>query len=61
MPNYFESFIDYVAARNPNQPEYLQAVKEVAEDVIPYIEKHATDLIACKLFERITEPERTIS
>lgn len=61
MPNYFESFIDYVAARNPNQPEYLQAVKEVAEDVIPYIEKHATDLIACKLFERITEPERTVS
>ena len=61
MPNYFESFIDYVAARNPNQPEYLQAVKEVAEDVIPYIEKHATDLIACKLFERVTEPDRTIS
>lgn len=61
MPNYFESFIDYVAARNPNQPEYLQAVKEVAEDVIPYIEKHAADLITCKLFERITEPERTIS
>ena len=61
MPNYFESFIDYVAARNPNQPEYLQAVKEVAEDVVPYIEKHATDLIACKLFERITEPDRTIS
>src|SRR5690606_25172843 len=26
-----------------------------------YIEKHATDLIACKLFERITEPERTVS
>src|SRR5690606_18940332 len=28
---------------------------------IPYIEKHAPDLIDCKLFERITEPERTVS
>ncbi len=61
MPNYLESFVDYVTVRNPNQPEFLQAVKEVAEDVIPYIENHASDLIACKLFERITEPERTVS
>ncbi len=61
MPNYLESFVDYVTARNPNQPEYLQAVKEVAEDVIPYIESHAKDLITSKLFERITEPERTVS
>ena len=61
MSNYFESFVDYVAARNPNQPEYLQAVKEVAEDVIPYIEKNEPALINCKLFERITEPERTVS
>ncbi|MEC3879667.1 NADP-specific glutamate dehydrogenase [Parapedobacter sp. 10938] len=61
MSNYFESFVDYVSVRNPNQPEYLQAVREVAEDVIPYIETQASDLIACKLFERITEPERTVS
>ena len=61
MSNYFESFVDYVTKRNPNQPEYLQAVKEVAEDVIPYIESQAKELIPCKLFERITEPERTVS
>ena len=61
MSNFFESFIDYVTTRNPNQPEYLQAVKEVAEDIIPYIESNAPHLITCKLFERMTEPERTIS
>ena len=61
MSSYFESFIEYVAVRNPNQPEYLQAVKEVTEDIIPYIEANATELIDVKLLERISEPERVIS
>lgn len=61
MSSYFESFIEYVAVRNPNQPEYLQAVKEVTEDIIPYIEVNAAELIDVKLLERISEPERVIS
>lgn len=61
MSSYFESFIDYVAVRNPNQPEYLQAVREVTEDIIPYMEANAVDLIDAKLLERISEPERVIS
>jgi len=62
MPkDYFKTFIDYVSERNPNQPEYLQAVKEVTEDVIPYLQINLPKLIDLKLLERIVEPERTLS
>ncbi|MBK1440390.1 NADP-specific glutamate dehydrogenase [Parapedobacter sp. ISTM3] len=61
MSEYSQSFIDYVAARNPNQAEFIQAVKEVSSDVIPYIDEHAPELINLKLLERMVEPERTIS
>lgn len=61
MPNYLHSFIEEVAARNPNQPEFLQAVREIADDVVPYIEKNAPEFIDLKLLERMVEPERTIS
>lgn len=57
----FKNFIKYVTDKNPNEPEFLQAVAEVTEDLIPYInEKHPTwnDL---KILERIVEPERVIS
>ncbi len=61
MSNYFDSFIDYVGERNPNQPEFLQAVSEVADDVIPYLKAHHPELIDAKLLERMVEPERTVS
>lgn len=57
----FKNFIKHVADKNPNEPEFLQAVAEVTEDLIPYInERHPTwkDL---KILERIVEPERVIS
>lgn len=57
----FKKFIKYVEDRNPNEPEFLQAVAEVTEDLIPYInERHPTwsDL---KILERIVEPERIVS
>jgi len=57
----FKKFIKYVEEKNPNEPEFLQAVAEVTEDLIPYInERHPTwsDL---KILERIIEPERVIS
>ncbi|MEO7107863.1 MAG: glutamate dehydrogenase, partial [Rhodoferax sp.] len=34
------SFLDYVHQRNPDQPEYLQAVTEVMESLWPYIQQH---------------------
>ena len=51
--------MDMVKARNGNEPEFLQAVHEVAETVIPFIEKNKKYKIA-KILERIVEPERTI-
>jgi len=44
---------------NPNEPEFLQAVTEVAETVIPFIEKNEV-YQGKKLLERMVEPERTI-
>ncbi|MBM3916209.1 MAG: NADP-specific glutamate dehydrogenase [Sphingomonadales bacterium] len=54
-----EAFMDRVRAKNGHEPEFLQAVQEVAEAVIPFIEanpKYKTT----KILDRIVEPERTI-
>src|SRR5690606_31893930 len=62
MPNsYLHSFIETVAARNPDQPEFLQAVREIAENVVPYMEKNFPEFIDLKLLERMVEPERVVS
>lgn len=55
-----DEFIAGVEKRNPGQPEFLQAVKEVAADVLPYIEQHP-HYNELQLLERISEPERVIS
>lgn len=60
MKNNIESFLDLVKQRNEHQPEFLQAVEEVAETVIPYIVKH--DIYYGKnILLRMVEPERVIS
>ncbi|MGY8928021.1 MAG: Glu/Leu/Phe/Val dehydrogenase dimerization domain-containing protein, partial [Flavobacteriales bacterium] len=48
-----------VKAKNGHETEFLQAVEEVAETVIPFIEKNPK-YKAAKVLERITEPERVI-
>src|SRR6267378_2843767 len=52
-------FMEKVRARDPHQPEFLQAVLEVAETVIPFISVNPKYSDA-KILERITEPERII-
>lgn len=54
-----EAFMNTVRERNPHEPEFLQAVHEVAESVIPFIEENSKYKIA-KILERVVEPERTI-
>ncbi|KFD38794.1 glutamate dehydrogenase [Schleiferia thermophila str. Yellowstone] len=54
-----ESFMAQVRARNPHEPEFLQAVQEVAETVIPFIEDNPK-YKRHKILERIVEPERVI-
>ncbi|KGE12929.1 NADP-specific glutamate dehydrogenase [Sphingobacterium deserti] len=57
----FKSFIEYVGKRNPNEPEFLQAVTEVTEDVIPYLNEYHPEWNDLKILERMVEPERVIS
>ena len=54
-----DAFIAKVEAANPNEPEFMQAVQEVAESVIPFIEENPK-YKGKSLLERIVEPERTI-
>lgn len=54
-----DAFMDKVRATNGHEAEFLQAVQEVAETVIPYIEEHPK-YKANNILERIVEPERTI-
>jgi glutamate dehydrogenase (NADP+) len=60
MSQSIDSFVQSVAKRNPNEPEFLQAVQEVAETVIPFIEenkKYENKM----LLERMVEAERIIT
>ncbi|WP_396602756.1 NADP-specific glutamate dehydrogenase [Algibacter sp. R77976] len=60
MKQTIEAFLDLVKERNGHEPEFLQAVEEVAETVIPYIVKH--DIYYGKnILLRMVEPERLIS
>ncbi|MGE5356302.1 MAG: NADP-specific glutamate dehydrogenase [Deltaproteobacteria bacterium] len=52
-------FMNEVKKRNPNEPEFHQAVHEVAETIIPYINDHP-EYHGYKLLERMSEPERTV-
>ncbi|MCX5692240.1 MAG: NADP-specific glutamate dehydrogenase [Candidatus Omnitrophica bacterium] len=59
MSKKIEEFMAMVIERNPGEPEFHQAVREVAESVIPFIEKNPKYQKA-KILERMTEPERVI-
>jgi len=59
MSDSIKNFVDYVAKSNQNEPEFMQAVHEVAETVIPFIEANPK-YQGKKLLERMVEPERTI-
>ena len=48
-----------IKAKNPAEPEFHQAVKEVAESLIPFIEENPKYKYA-RILERIAEPERII-
>jgi glutamate dehydrogenase (NADP+) len=59
MSNFANEVMTMVESRDPNQPEFLQAVKEVAESVALVYEKYP-EYRNAKIFERIIEPERVI-
>jgi len=59
MKKIIESFITEVGQRNTHEPEFMQAVREVAENVIPYIVTQ--DIYHGKnILMRMAEPERVV-
>lgn len=59
MKSSIKAFLDLVKERNGHEPEFLQAVEEVAETVIPYIVEH--DIYYGKnILLRMVEPERVL-
>ena len=56
---YLQSVYDAAAKKDPDQPEFLQAVGEVLESLQPVVEKRP-DLQKAGIFQRLVEPERVI-
>ncbi len=54
-----DMFMQEVIRKNPHEPEFHQAVREVAESLFPYLEAHPI-YHAERILERIAEPERVI-
>ena len=60
MREIIDQFLDEVRRRNAHEAEFMQAVEEVAETVLPYIVEH--DIYHGKnILLRMVEPERVIS
>ena len=60
MNTNIEAFMDEVRTRNGHEPEFIQAVQEVADTVIPYIVQHEI-YYGKNILLRMVEPERLIS
>ena len=56
---YIDGFMSELIARNPGEPEFHQAVREVVESVAPYVMAYP-HLMDQKILERMVEPERVI-
>jgi glutamate dehydrogenase (NADP+) len=54
-----DTFMQGLRKRNPNEPEFQQAVQEFAETVIPYVLEHP-EYRDAQILERMTEPDRII-
>ena len=59
MSKLANDLINQVKIKNPNEPEFLQAVEEVVENIVPLLENDKSYLQS-NIIQRIVEPERTI-
>ena len=59
MSDLSHDLFEKVKIKNPNEPEFLQAVEEVIENIVPILEAN-NDYLKHSIVERLTEPERTI-
>lgn len=60
MNNYVAKVLEETKKKNPNEPEYLQAVEEVLTSIEPVVEKHK-EFEQLGILERMVEPERIIT
>ena len=58
-PEYVRGVLELTRAKNPGEPEFLQAVQEVFESLTPVLERHP-EYRAARILERIVEPERVL-
>ncbi|MBR6021342.1 MAG: NADP-specific glutamate dehydrogenase [Kiritimatiellae bacterium] len=59
MNAYIQGVLEQLQARNPGEPEFLQAAREVLETLEPVVERHRKYRDAA-ILERLVEPERQI-
>lgn len=57
--SYVREVLEKVKQRNPNEPEFIQAVEEVLLSIEPVLERHP-EYVEAGIVERIVEPERQI-
>ncbi|MBK6937512.1 MAG: NADP-specific glutamate dehydrogenase [Chitinophagaceae bacterium] len=55
----YQQFMEMVEQRSPGQPEFIQAVSEVAQVIIPFVEEHP-EYKKANILERIVEAERIL-
>jgi glutamate dehydrogenase (NADP+) len=55
-----DALMEPVVRRDPGEREFHQAVREVAESIVPVLERHP-EIRRARVFERLVEPERVIS
>ena len=59
-PADFNEFMEGVKQRNPNEPEFVQAVQEVSEDIFGFMDTNE-EYHRQQVLRRITEPDRIVS
>lgn len=59
MSDYTEKILKDVKTKNPNEPEFYQAVQEVLESLEVVLQRHP-EYRSFKILERMIEPERVI-
>ncbi len=57
VTQHVQKFMDHLVAKNPAEPEFHQAVKEVVESLVPCLERRP-EYLEHKILERMSEPDR---
>ncbi|MEE9129783.1 MAG: hypothetical protein V3T84_07165, partial [Phycisphaerales bacterium] len=57
VSTFVDDFMVQVAQRNPDEPEFLQAVREVVSSLVVVLQKHP-EYRKANILDRMVEPER---